>query len=848
MSGNHSTRLAAIRLIAALALALTLWPAMARPVAAATYTVDTTVDENDSSCSDGDCSLRDAILLANNTPGADTIGFNIPGCGGVCTIQPASTLPALSGGGTTLDGYTPPGSAPASGSTPATLLVQIDGTGAGGRGFEITSANNAIRGLAINRFSGQGIAIQGSGAMSNTISGNYIGIDADGTADLGNTQNGIAIYSGARNNTVGGDTAGERNVISGNDGNGIVISGDGTTGNAAFGNYIGTNAAGTSALANDGSGVAITFGAQNNKIGGTKAGEPNLISGNGSSGVYLVGSGTAGNVVSGNYIGTDPGGTTALGNSSFGIYISEGQNNAITTNLISGNTGDGIYITHDGTTGNVVSDNIIGADANGTADLGNSTGVTISDGAQNNVIGGDAAGEGNLISGNDHAGVTIISAGTTGNVVSGNIIGADINGSAVLGNHTTGVYIGAGAQNNVIGGDTAGERNLISGNDWDGVHIVESGTMSNTVSGNYIGTNAAGTAAMGNIEYGVNIDLGAQNNIVGGTGGERNVISGNGYSGVAIAGDGTTGNAVSGNYIGTNANGTGRLGNTLAGVDIFSGAQNNTIGGGPHERNLISGNSTEGVEIHDSGTMSNTISGNYIGINAAGTAALGNSLNGVLIRLGAQNNTVGGATANEGNVISGNDASGVYITGSGTTGNVVAGNIIGANAGGTIGLRNARGVQIANGAQDNTIGPENLIVHNSGDGVEVDGSSTAGNLITQNSIFSNSLGIDLVNDANGSIAAPVIVTTTGSTGIVGTTCPNCTVEVFENSNTDGEGESYVASATATAAGDFTANVGSLDVPYLTATATDAVSGTSEFSAVFTFAPTGGQVYLPLIVR
>jgi len=133
----------------------------------------------------------------------------------------------------------------------------------------------------------------------------------------------------------------------------------------------------------------------------------------------------------------------------------------------------------------------------------------------------------------------------------------------------------------------------------------------------------------------------------------------------------------------------------------------------------------------------------------------------------------------------------------------------------------------------------------------VDGSGTSGNTITQNSIFSNNLGIDLTTGANGDIAAPVIFTTTlGSVNVVGTACPNCTVELFENSDTDGEGETYVGSATAHGSGDFTLSVSYLSDPYLTAT--DAEDGTSEFSAVFTAtvsgAPPAGPVYLPIILR
>jgi len=110
------------------------------------------------------------------------------------------------------------------------------------------------------------------------------------------------------------------------------------------------------------------------------------------------------------------------------------------------------------------------------------------------------------------------------------------------------------------------------------------------------------------------------------------------------------------------------------------------------------------------------------------------------------------------------------------------------------------------------------------------------------------MGIDLRNGANGGIAAPVIVTTTvGSVDIVGTACPNCTVEVFENGDTDGEGETYVGDTTANASGAFTVTVSSLSDPYLTATATDAVSGTSEFSAVFT-ATVISPLYLPIILK
>jgi hypothetical protein len=420
-----------------------------------------------------------------------------------------------------------------------------------------------------------------------------------------------------------------------------------------------------------------------------------------------------------------------------------------------------------------------------------------------------------------------------------------------LGNTGDGVVIGGGVQNNTIGGDTAGERNVISGNHWYGVDIYGSGTTGNIVSGNYIGTDANGTADLGNANYGVCISNGAQNNTVGSDAAdERNVISGTDHTGVYISGSGTMSNTVSGNYIGTDASGTADLGNSGDGVYIEGGDQNIIGGDTPGERNVISGGLGSEYGVCIEGGVGNTISGNYIGTDANGTADLGNSGDGVYIEGGDQN-IIGGDTPGERNVISGNNAYGVVIYGSGTMSNTVSGNYIGTDASGTADLGNGwAGVYISWGPQNNTVGPGNVIAHNGYDGVLVNWSNTTGNIITQNSIFSNDqMGIGLINDANGDIAAPVIVATiSGSVNIVGTACSRCTVEVFENGDTDGEGETYVGDTTADASGAFTFTVSSLSDPYLTATATDAVSGTSEFSAVFTATTVIRPLYLPIILK
>jgi hypothetical protein len=407
------------------------------------------------------------------------------------------------------------------------------------------------------------------------------------------------------------------------------------------------------------------------------------------------------------------------------------------------------------------------------------------------------------------------------------------------------------------GGSANGFRITSAGNTIRGLVINRFGNGvsiendDNTISGNHIGTDASGTLDRGNYD-GVAIYNGAQNNTVGGdTAGERNVISGNDSHGLFMD-SGAQNNTVSGNYIGLAANGTDALGNR-DGVLINGGAQNNTIGGDTAgERNVISGNDDEGIRIDYTYTMSNTISGNYIGLAANGTDALGNTQHGVYIG-GAQNNTVGGDTEGERNVISGNGYNGVDISGS--DGNTVLGNYIGLAANGTVAHGNAwNGVNIRGDSQNNTIGPDNVVAHNGYNGVGVSGSSPSGNIITQNSIFSNTMGILLGSGANGDIEAPTIMTTTlGTVNIVGEdACPDCTVEVFENSDTDGEGETYLGSAIADGSGNFTVTVTYLTKPYLTATATDETYGTSEFSDVFEatveLSPPLGPVYLPIILR
>jgi titin len=198
-----------------------------------------------------------------------------------------------------------------------------------------------------------------------------------------------------------------------------------------------------------------------------------------------------------------------------------------------------------------------------------------------------------------------------------------------MGNSNEGVMID-GAAGNTIGGTNVSERNLISGNNTDGIEIKGASANNNVILGNYIGARANGHDDQRNSGAGVNIN-GAPDNIVGGTdAGSRNLISGN-LQGMVITGAGATGNQVLGNYIGPDEEGDDPLdlllgvGNLGDGIVLSAGAHNNTIGGTTEQaRNLISSNQSDGIEMTGSTTTTNLIQGNYIGTDVSGTFELNN--------------------------------------------------------------------------------------------------------------------------------------------------------------------------------------------------------------------------------
>lgn len=719
-----------------LALAVLVLPARAmQSVPQVVLTVNSSADPGDGTCDAVECTLREAIRAANSVPGADTVLFAIPGAG-PHTIRPTSALPVITDT-VTIDGASQPGFI-------GIPVIELDGTNAGqfADGLRISAGNSTVRSLTINRFNLVGIRLYTDGG--NAIVGNFIGTDTTGAVALPNRGSGIVI-SDVMSNTIGGVTGATSNLISGNGLAGIEIVGDEAAGNQILGNTIGTNLAGNAALSNRTYGILLD-GAPGNIVGGTAAGALNLISGNELSGVYIANEGAAGNTVLGNLIGTDGAGRNAIPNRQGGVAIFNAADNFVggttdgSRNVLSGNESSGVQIIGEAALRNRVVGNFIGTDINGSAPLSNGyNGVSIEN-AADNIIGGAESGARNVISSNENNGVEITGDPATGNQIVGNYIGTDGSGTNDLGNGTQGVFLHGGTSDNTVGGSVQDAGNLVSGNNGTGIYIEGATTEGNLVLGNIIGADATGTSSLGNSGNGVLLsDTG--NNVVGGTvSAELNLISGNQGAGVRIIGVSSNGNQVLGNRIGTDISGTGALGNDGSGLSIDN-ALNNIIGGVTAEaRNLISGNNGRGIVITGASARNNQVLGNYIGTDVSGSAALGNGQGGVLID-DAIANMIGGSVPGSRNLISGNDSSGVNISGINATDNRIEGNFIGTNSAGTASLSNSVGVFISS-ASGTVVGgggaaTRNVISGNERSGVYIFGSSAR-----ENRVIGNYIGVD----------------------------------------------------------------------------------------------------------
>ena len=346
-------------------------------------------------------------------------------------------------------------------------------------------------------------------------------------------------------------------------------------------------------------------------------------------------------------------------------------------------------------------------------------------------------GDSNVISNNVISGNNLsgiaVSGNATENAVTGNKIGTTLSGNAALPNGGDGISLQASG--NKVGGNLVALRNVISGNAKSGITISGAAASNNVIEGNVIGTSLNGQAAVPNTEHGIRVISASGNRIGSATdAAARNIISGNGGSGVTFSLAGVTGSLVVGNYIGVAANGTSALGNSANGVLLTAGAIDVQIGGTGLSQNVISANQSNGIALL-TGANDNRISGNRIGTTSAG-APLGNVGSGIFIQ--SSGNTIGGINGTFQNIIAGN-AQGITLSGATAANNTIKFNTIGTDAASNAG----RGIQFVSGASSNTVGPGNNIRRNE-TGLIVNQTSTR-NKITRNFFGQNiNLGIDLV--------------------------------------------------------------------------------------------------------
>lgn len=577
--------------------------------------------------------------------------------------------------------------------------------------------------------------------------------------------------------------------------NGLTFTYADASNNVVSGCWIGVDSTGTNAAPNAYQGILVSSGSGHNTFGGTTASSRNVISGNSQYGIYIGGTNTGGNIIEGNYIGTDPGGSVAVPNGLSGVFIggaTTGNNIgeaavAGARNVISGNSQYGVWVSDTNTTGNVVVFNYIGTDATGSNAIPNqSSGIFLGGGSSNNLV------FKNVLSGNDGYGVFMTN--TMGNIIWGNYIGLNAGGEIALGNPMSGIGIFSGARGNVIG-----PSNAISGNAQYGIEVGGPAAVNNRIYGNYIGTDASGANSPGVQPIGVGIVGGASGNTIGEVG-EGNILSGNTTYGIYISDPGTGSNIVLGNFIGTDGTGTNALPNGGWGIGVWSGASANTIGGtSAGAGNLISGSTGAGYGIAIGGANSNVVEGNFIGTDISGKAAIPNGFAGVAVESGSVGNLVGGTNAGAGNVIDYNYI-GVAMYQANTTNNAIRGNSIFANTG--------QGIDL-DGFPGNHVGFE------------------AGPDDWQNyPVITNAFGY-----ANSTVVEGNFYSLPLRTYYL-----DFFVNTIQGPSGYGEGQVYIGSETVTTSGSatalfaFTNNSANYAGQYLSATATAATGDSSEFAA------------------
>ncbi len=944
----------------------------------------------------GTGTLRQAIIDSDssNTTGTNTIDFDIPGSG-VQTIEPLTPLPTIVEP-TAIDGYSQPGASPNTLTVGdnAVILIALNGNGPSTSiGLYLSASNSSVSGLSIGGFADYGIYVQPAASDAN-ITGNFIGLDPSGN-DLGNGLDGIATLGA--NTTIGGTAPAARNVIAANSTTGIDLFVNATaniyavsTGLIVQGNYIGTDPSGNSTrgYADPIDGIDLagngTTTAQGAQIGGSSAGEGNVINTYGESADPISISGGAGNeIIQGNSIGVNPADTAGVSGGFNGIYIDSSSNNTIggpsagDGNVIGG-AGVGIAIANvsngilgAAASGNVVQGNWIGINPAGTVQFSNQQGIEIH-GASNNLIGGTLPGEGNTIEYNLGDAVNIFGGADFSNNLLATATQNQVIGNSIYANGGLGIDLEQGPLDDQpgitipVGGiHTSGSNNLQNQPTIAAANIV-AGQLQ--ISGNFLSDKASGSTLTLDVYvsdsssssiYAQGQTFVGETTLISGTGtvnfGPLSFNGGSLFRYVTATLTDASGNTsefstpilIGNPFLVTNTNdsGTGSLRQAIIEADSISSSQPNVIqfnipgdgvqtiapltplpailqptfidgysqpGSSPNtsttsdnanlEINLsganlttggyglyisgsaASGSAIEGLAINgftagvvvDKGAAGNTIAGDFIGTDRTGMTGVTDTTYGVEIE--TANNIIGGTTPAAANLISGNGDDGLLIDGTSATGNTVQGNYIGVNAADTAALANSgSGVAILDGASHNLIGGTssgnaNIIDDNAKGGVYAasnNGSGSLDNTIVANSIYQNDLtnfgyrGIELVGSppasipGNFGITTPILAsavyqgnTLTLTGHFPGTGSGTLSLDVYLNTSLDqnstGEGQTYVGRY-AVNNGSGTVSLGSIQIPgtfalggFITATFTDSSGNTSEFSNPVPIVSTPGQ--------
>lgn len=543
------------------------------------------------------------------------------------------------------------------------------------------------------------------------------------------------------------------NMISSNVVDGVRFE-DGAGGTLSS-NTIGLGLAGEVA-GNGGAGVVLES-AGLVTVGGLADDHRNVIAGNAMAGVLVESTATA--EIQGNWIGLSADGLSALPNGGAGIRVSGANAAAMIgldavgyANVVSGNLGHGIEIDTDGPAVTEILGNIIGLDATGLAAVANGrAGVAVLS-ASSTVIG--QVGFGNTISGNTDEGILIESA-TNGTLIVGNVVGLDFDGLTVIGNGKDGILVNGGVAASIL-------TNVVSGNLDDGIHVEGVTASGVVVAGNTVGLTSAGDDAAGNAAVGVRIVEVPSAVVGGGSSTARNIVSANGSHGILIASEAVEGGSaaqVAFNYVGTDVAGTTAFANGGDGIRIDGvGADSPNV-----ISNVVSGNQGTGIRVTGGASFAR-IASNTVGLDASVVAPLGNMGHGIAVE-GGESHFVGGS-ADDANIVAANQESGIVALA--TINATIVANVTGTETTGAAGLGNVGdGILILDAVATEVRG--NLVSANGSSGVSVsgtEGAGSSGTRIVGNLIGTGPTGITgLGNQQHGVAVGFATATTVG--GLLG---------------------------------------------------------------------------------